>query len=85
MLTNAQLTWSAASLSKRRPDKERRRFVGDRKASWNTGFSVMAGGDDEEEEMEGKSKILGGHKGRSCPVNKYITASSTAERGGGRV
>lgn len=36
----------------------------------------MAGGDEEEEEMEGDTaKILWWHKGRSFAVNKYITAS----------
>lgn len=36
----------------------------------------MAGGDEEEEEMEGETaKTLWWHKGRSCAVNKYITAS----------
>lgn len=41
----------------------------------------MAGGDEEEAEMEGETaKILWWHKGRSCAVNKYITASQHSGR-----
>ncbi len=47
----------------------------------------MAGGDEEEEEMEGETaKVLWWHKGRSCAVNKHITASPCGGRrsnGGG--
>lgn len=68
-------------LQKEAPNKERRCFVGYRKAGRNTGCSVMAGGD-EEEEMEGEiAKALQWHKGRSCAANKYITASQYSGRG----